>query len=323
MSYNEEFLDHFRSALRASSGTTMADELTRASILNGIVRDDHDLFDIYIKEVGPQQAVLDIHLEGEGVSNHSTNAESFAKFVLGLSDAVKETAKAEVGAQRAASELLIEGALPGSVRVVLKAPPVEELNNFIEETPSSLQSRALRKISQVLSIASDEDELVSETLDASVQSLPVKARKRLSAAVGQALSSSWSLKGALEQRKYGVEDLTIDSRSAAKLKVALERGHEEPSIEKFVGTIDGVRRSGGIMWFKPDDKPVFAATVKDDALLQRVAELNALEDQQVSAIFDVLTVFDQGDSAAFKKSRTLISINTSGDAPELPMEIVS
>lgn len=322
MSYNEEFLSNFRSALQQSSGSTLSDEITRASILNGIVRDDHELFDIYVKEVGPQQAVLDIHLEGEGVSNHSTNAESFAKFVLGLSDAVKETAKADAGAQRASSELLIEGALPGSVRVVLKAPIVKEVNAFIESTPSSLQSRALRKVSQVLSVASDKDELVSDTLDASVQALPVKARKRLGVAVSQALASSWSLKGALEQRQYGVEDLTIDSRSAAKLKVALERGHEEPSVEKFVGSIDGVRRSGGIMWFKPEDKPVFAATIKDDSLLQRVAELNALEDQQVSAIFDVLTVFDQGDSAAFKKSRTLISINTSGDTPELPMEII-
>jgi hypothetical protein len=61
-------------ALRYTSGDPNSDHAVRASIRAGIVGDDTDLIDIYEREVGPEQAEVDLRLDGPGVENSATNA---------------------------------------------------------------------------------------------------------------------------------------------------------------------------------------------------------------------------------------------------------
>ncbi|OIH85887.1 hypothetical protein BLJ79_03530 [Arthrobacter sp. UCD-GKA] len=296
-----------------------------ASLRSGIVKDDPELMDVWVQEVGPEQARIDLHLEGSGVQGHSTNALDFGRFVANLAEAVKETAKGIMGTKKAPAELLIEGASPGSVRVVLKAPPVDKEprpgqpddgQTKVDE-PSSAQSDALRKIAQVLSLASETSDLETDALDASVDTLPPAARAKLMAALKHVERSSWTIDGKVEQRHIGLSDVTLSQQGASLLRTVLGRGYEKRTTERVQGTIDGLKKSLGVMWFEPYGGRPFVAAVSEEKLLMEVARFNALPDQVVIAVFDAFTILDEGAGGELRKSRALVSLTPIQSADEL------
>ncbi|PRB69486.1 hypothetical protein [Arthrobacter sp. MYb213] len=322
MKHSVDEIEQLRAALRFSSGNELADSMARGSLLSGVIRDDEELLNVYVQEVGPPQAVLDLHLEGSGVSGHTTNALSFGKFVSGIAEAVKETVKASLGKQRLASDLLIEGPGQGSVRLVLRVPnpddvPSNKSDNHEDQdaldAPSTVQSEALRTISQLLNLASVDDDAVDTALDIRVSKLPVAARTKLNGAMEQALAANWDIQGNIEQRVHGKQNVTLPKRGAARLKVALTANEKKTDVMTMLGNFDGFKYSTGTVWFIPQEGPKFSAAVDNDDLLHRVAAAAADSNFLVSAQFEVITILNSTKSSELRKSRRLLSIDR---APE-------
>src|SRR5659263_25378 len=151
-------------ALRQSRGDPSLGALYAGSMLAG-VHGNVDLERVYRQEMAPQQVELDLHLVGEGVIDHSTNAAKFSEFIRRLSFATKHTAKQLAGSHAWSENLLIEALTPGSIRIALRAPeiPVDPSKPTHDEVlVSTPEATALRAIASMLSLASSEDDAESE-----------------------------------------------------------------------------------------------------------------------------------------------------------------
>ncbi|MBJ8342822.1 hypothetical protein JGU71_28420 [Antrihabitans sp. YC3-6] len=304
--------EELRAALEYSTGDPKSDDYIRGSLRAGVVGDDPYLVDIFEQVVGPEQAEVDLHLTGPGVRNHSTNAHHFAQFVSGISEAVKETAKEMAGKGRYSEGLVIEGATPGSVRVVLRAPePKVVQDQTIDErtAASSVDSDALRAIAAILTHASDKDP--NSPFVAELAELPVKARRGLKRAVTQSRKAGWLIEGTVRQRQIGAGTVLLSAEGAMRLALQLESGTEKRTTEKAIGRIDGFRRSLGTLYFIPDGGQPFIAGVKDSSVATRVTELFVDPDEMVEAIFHVVESLLPGAGAVTRRSRVLVSIKRS------------
>jgi hypothetical protein len=305
--------DALRDALRETTGDPRADEFLRSTLLAGIVGTNQELLDVYEYEAGPEQAEFDIHLEGSGVDEHATNAKNFANFILGISEAVKETAKSRAGKGRYSEGLQIEGATPGSVRVVLKAPtPTVDPNQHVDpaSSESTVDSDALRSIAAILTHASDSNP--NSPLIAEIASLPKSARQGLKRAIKSSRRAGWSIDGTVRQRRIGSEAVSLSPAGASRLELELNSRVETTKTETLRGQIDGFRRSLGTLYFFPENRPQLQAAVSDSVLAARVAELFARPEQTVEAIFTVVESHLPGDTGSLRQSRALLSIKSIG-----------
>ncbi|MEX3755543.1 hypothetical protein ABFW00_06840 [Mycobacteroides abscessus] len=300
-------------ALRYSSGDPSSDRVLQESIRAGIVRDNTKLLDIFEREVGPEQAEIDLHLAGPGVEHNAANARQFSRFVSGISDAVKETAKARVGRSRYRDNLLIEGATPGSVRVVLRVatPEVPQGQGVDDETAaSSVDSDALRTVASILAHASDP--ALDTPLAAEIAELPIKARTALKRVANASQHGGWTVRGMIRQRRVGAADLVLTNDGATRLRIELEVAQEKRRRETRTGTIDGFRWSLGTLYFDPIDAPAFTAGVMESRVAQLVTSLMDDPSLHVSADFDVVESYLPGDQTRSRISRILTGIRPLG-----------
>lgn len=306
-------------ALRYTSGDPNSVRAVRESIRAGIVGEDAELIDIYEREVGPEQAEVDLHLEGPGVTDNATNARQFSRFVSGLSQAVKETAKARAGRESYHDNLLIEGATPGSVRVVLRVatPPIPTDQTVDESTvASSVDSDALRTVASILAHASDPD--LDTPLAAEIAELPMKARTALKRVASASQQGHWGVRGSIRQRRVGAANLQLTTDGATRLRLELEQAQEVRRTERRVGRIDGFRWSLGTLYFDPVDAPAFTAGVMESRVAQEVTRLMNNRELMVAADFDVVESYLPGDQARSRVSRVLTSIRPLGEQTAIP-----
>lgn len=326
MANTDELAASLVEALRYTSGDPKADRILHESIRAGIVRDDAELLDIFEREVGPEQAEVDLHLTGPGIENSAANARQFSKFVSGISDAVKETAKARVGRNRYCDNLMIEGATPGSVRVVLRvaAPQMADGQVADEKTvalASSVDSDALRAVASILAHASDANE--DTPLAAEIADLPAKARTALRRVALASQQGGWVAHGIIRQRGIGAAELQLTSDGATRLQLQLQvdEAHDTRRTETRTGTIDGFRWSLGTFYFAPDDAPAFSAGVMRNSVAQEVARLMDDPDRSVSADFDVVESYMPGDQTRSRISRMLTGIRELDMQAAIPISI--
>lgn len=303
----EQDLDLLRAALRETTGDDELDEMVRGSLHANISR-DADKLRIFREETAPLQAMVDLHLEGDGVSSHSTSARFFSKFIGSISEATKFTARSIARTPSYSENLLIEGATPGSVRIVLRVPDGDSpttpvADEVIMDTPDS---SALKKIVGVLSIASTEpDSADSDALLAATHDLPTEARTSLRKAASQIISAGWEIDGTISQRRQSEETIRVTPRGAARLSSALKFNPGEPVVERHVGRFDGLKRSLGTVYFEPNERSrSFAAAAGSDQVLEEVAALLADASHEVVAIFDV--VADVSDDGAQARHRRIL-----------------
>jgi hypothetical protein len=274
---------------------------------------------VWEEETAPLQLEVDLHLNGPTIHGHAAEAHRFGTFVSGVADASKFTARAMSGAQRYQTKLLIEGVGPGSVRVVLRAapdPPTAAGQTMTHEVPS-VDSGALRKVAAVLTYASGEEDPDTSPLEGAVVQLPAQARQRLSTAVNAAMRGGWEIVGTARQRGLGLDEVRLTRRGASRLASALKSASEERSHEWLTGSIDGLKRSLGCVWFVPRGaQRAFAADVADDKLLLRVGELLADPAAVVTAEFDVFTSIPPGDESRVRRSRVLTAIRPATDGQQ-------
>ncbi len=311
-------------ALRYTSGDQNSDRAVRESIRAGIVGDDAALINIYEREVGPEQAEVDLHLFGPGITDHTANARQFSLFVSGLSDAVKETAKTRSGHLRYPDNLLIEGASPGSVRVVMRVapPPIAKGQQVDEATAtSSVDSDALRTVAAILAHASDSD--LDTPLAAEIAELPPKARTALRRVANASQQGGWGVRGTIRQRRVGASELELTPEGATRLRIELDQNQEKRRTETLSGTIDGFRWSLGTLYFNPVDPvdaPGFSAGVIESRVAQAVTRLMNDPSLRVSADFDVVESYLPGDQTRTRVSRVLTDVRPLGEQTAMEFE---
>ncbi|UZF54348.1 calponin homology domain-containing protein [Gordonia polyisoprenivorans] len=322
---NSEIAALLREALREAGGSSPSDEALRATLRSGVVGDDPILNNVYEQEAGPEQAEADLHLEGPGVESHSTNALQFSRFVSGMSEAVKQTAKFMSGRAAYSNRLLIEGATPGSVRVVFRVPSQmipEDQTADPATVASSVDSDALRTVVSILGHASDTDP--NSPLAAELSELPPQARTALRRMVSASEKGGWNLKGAIRQRHIGLTPVEFTHEGVVRLKIELQSTVERRRESHEIGRVDGFRWSLGSLYFIPSRGNPFTAGVVDGDVAHRVTELMADPDQSVSAVFDVVESHLPGDNQRPRVSRILKRIAPLGvqqrlDDPTPPM----
>jgi hypothetical protein len=308
-------------ALRYTSGDPNSDRAVHESIRVGIVGNDAELIDIYEREVGPEQAEVDLQLDGPGVEENATNARQFSLFVSAMSEAVKETAKARAGRKRYRENLLIEGATPGSVRVVLRVatPYIAKGQSVDNETvASTVDSDALRTIASILAHASNPE--FDTPLAAEIAELPTRARSALKRVANASQHGGWGVRGSIRQRRVGAADLELTTDGAMRLRLELEEKQEKRRIETSVGTIDGFRWSLGTLYFEPEGASRFTAGVTETRVAQAVTRLMNDPQQRVMADFDVVESFLPGDRTRTRVSRVLTAIRPLGKQTEISVE---
>ncbi|WP_143696602.1 hypothetical protein [Williamsia muralis] len=313
--------DKLRDALRSAGGNSVVEQHIRATIRASLSDDDTTLVNVYEQEAGPEQAEVDLHLEGPGAEGHSTNALQFSRFVSGMSEAVKQTAKARAGRSRYSDNLLIEGATPGSVRVVFRIADQEMPAGQTSDpssVASSVDSDALRTVASILGHANDPDP--ESPLAAEVSELPGSARQALKRVVNASVKGGWGISGSIRQRHVGLSSLRFTVEGAVRLRLELESSHEKQREAREVGRIDGFRWSLGAFYFIPLEGRPFAAGVTDARVAHEVTELMSQPDQLVVGVFDVIESFAPGAADSRPRvSRVLKRVDRLGEQQAIPM----
>jgi hypothetical protein len=246
--------------------------------------------------------------------------------VSGISEAVKETAKAIAGKGRYSENLLIEGAGPGSVRVVLRAPdPVAPHTEGEKTEPhplipgSTVDSEALRSIAAILTHASSEDE--ESPLMAELSRLPNRARVGLRRAAKSTNDAGWDIKGSIRQRNFGATEVALTHGGAFRLRQGLDATVESRADEVLSGYIDGFRRSLSTLYFQPDrGGRIVQAAVIDPDTAAAISELFADPDSLVEVVFDVVSTFMPGDEMRPQRSRAVKSIRRLASGRQLTFD---
>lgn len=318
-----EDITALRAALQATSGDERLDDLLRGSLFSAIAGDDA-MVRVFREETAPEQALLDLHLTGDSVHQHATNAVKFANFVRKMALAVKWTAKQIANADSYQERVLIEGAAPGSVRLVLRVPDSPTTQDDLPGSAvPSADSVAMRRISRVFTNASTDDTGAADTLLAQIQQLPEAAKQELRRAVDEVLRAGWDVQGELVQRHFRTEEVQLTRRGAEMLYKAIRTEAGPPERVVRIGVFDGLRYQRGIAYFMPRDArggPTFSAAVDEHDLLRRIALLTGQVDSHghqvmVRAEFDEFT--ERAESGVqVRHSRVLKSFSELGSSPD-------
>lgn len=302
----QRLVEAFRAALRESTGYPDADDIGRASLYASI-GDDLDLLAVWREETAPEQAALDLHLTGEGVTDHATSARQFSDFVAGIAAAVKATAKDRLGVRSHTEDLLIDALQPGSLRVMLRARDPIAADPTITGPGSTIDSDALRGIASVLIHA--KDTTTDSPLTAELGHLPTAARQGLRRAARSAAHAGWDIAGALTQRGYGYSHLALTARAARALERQLSQALPQKTEATIYGQITGTKDIEGLLWFTPEGAGrEFRAHITDEDLRRRAVEYQ-IDHPRVRAGFDVYESLPPGDDTIIRTSRTLTSLD--------------
>lgn len=266
---------------------------------------------IYAIETGPEQVRLDLHLEGPNVVRNATRADWFSRFLSSLEAAVDATAHHLAGKGKRLPDLLVTGALPGSVRVVLQVPDAARPSR-VGSTPemvdsSTVLSQAVRTVAGALVAAGVEDSPDNDTLIAAVETMPKTAKLRLSTLARTVDRADWEIRGNISQRHREPEEFRVSQRGIRRLASALKAEISEPERVTVIGRIDGVRYSLSTLWLIPNEGTrTVAVMVPSAELLDEAAALNASH-ALVRVQLDVYRAISP-DGAMVSASRSLVSI---------------
>jgi hypothetical protein len=308
-----EYKQGFRRALREVKRAD--DDLSLMSLLAS-AQGVRILEPIIAEEMAPVSGELDLHLTGESVDGHATNAAAFGELVRRMAEAVKVAVKDATGNARQTSGLLVDVG-PGSVRATFKAPPNTDHEMFdIPEMEDEVRpvedeySEALRRISVVLGSGDPDEpdpEDESDGLAAAIQQIPGKARRELAKLLEEVKRQRWEVRGGFTQRGVSSEELTLTPAAAEYLQHRLDVPTSEVKPWSTEGYIDGHQWSKGKMYFQLADRSrTIAATFHNATIQHQVAKLASEENRRVHAEF---TVHQVHGAAKTTSSYVLTSIS--------------
>ena len=202
-------------------------EFALGQLYAGTVQGRPELESVWVQETAPIQARLDLHLTEGSVQGHAAPADKFAALVAGVADATREVARKRLGRRAHPSALLVRGAAPGSVRLVLEvAAHADDTNPGSMVDTSTVDSQALRQVAAILANADDMSD--DSTITAQIGPLSGKARKALRRAADQIAAQQWHVAGRLEQRGFTPAEVAISPAGASRLAVELNQTPSAP-----------------------------------------------------------------------------------------------
>lgn len=266
---------------------------------------------IFAEETAPEQVRLDLHLEGPGVVGNSTRADHFARFISTLERTVDATAHHLAGPRKRLPELLVTGAMPGSVRVVVQVPDAPKPSRVgateAMVSSTSVLSQAVRTVTGVLVAAAADDSPDSDTLIAATERMPKSAKMSLTTLARTVDKADWQIRGNIAQRQQHLEEFRLDNRGARRLVSALKAEISEPERIHVIGRLDGVRYSLATVWLTPNEGTrTVAITVPSATLLDEAAALAAAH-KLVRAELDVYRE-QASDGSTLRTSRALVGL---------------
>jgi hypothetical protein len=309
---NVSEVDRFRAAWLSVEGDDAMARAERIS-LEVSAAGRPDLMQAVAALKAPSQAELDLHLAGEGVIGHETEAGPFGKLVTRTATAVKELGKSISGKKRLALSLMVLAPAEGSVRVIFRAPVPKTAEGVIPgvATPSTLDTLALKRLAAILSHSDDLNE--DSPLYADVQALRGGARSAVRLVAKAVIDGGWDVDGRFRQQGQPEERVLLTQGGARRLVAATNEATRAIETLTTFGVVDGQRRSLGAMWFVPADGRAIEAAVSDPDLLRRVAEIAAEPSRSVRAKFNVFVTYPAGDAGGARRSYELADIE---EAPE-------
>jgi hypothetical protein len=215
---------------------------------------------------------------------------------------------------------LIEGAAPGSVRVVFKSAPAFVKKSampgpgadilFDAGETSTSESVALREIANILSSASDADNFADAELGAALGLVPAGAHNLLFEAISTAASAEWEISGSVRQRGIGRREVTLTKRGASRLTTLLRPMKETVETLELRGTLDGYKPSEARMWLRPkDSQRSLVVLVQTPDLLRQVKDLNAVsEEVNVAVTVKVIQWQSVSSGQVQSTTRDLVSV---------------
>lgn len=323
---SEDFHETFRRALREAQASSFPD-LALSSLL-AVTDYDESLRQIAATELAPRAAQLELHLDGDDVTGHATNAKAFGLFVMRVAESSKQYVKNHLSAKRISADLLISPGV-GSVRATFIAPDPATASDgaFPDEnaqgavwTHSNLQSESLHRIAVVFANA-DPDSPESEALDGAIQQLPPASRRELRKAITEVVRRDWTVSGEFRQRGIGVEKVELLPAAAKYLSSRLQDDEAVPEEWRTTGVVDGHRWSTGLMYFRPGNSRAFHASFVSSEIQEKVAALAAVDGQQVDAKFTVYVYHGPGTGDSGRRSYVLDEIEPLDAGPEATLDL--
>lgn len=265
-------IQEIREAAREHGWDERTTQFALGQTYAGTVKGDAELEAVWSAETGPAQARLDLHLTEGSVQGHAAPADKFAALVAGVADATREVARKRLGRRGHPSALLVRGAAPGSVRLVLEvAAHADDTNPGSMVDTSTVDSEALRQVAAILANADDMSD--DSTITAQIGPLSGQARKALRRAADQIAAQHWHVTGTLEQRGFAPAEVAISPAGASRLAVELQQAPLAPKPTTLFGQVDGTIDIEGIVWFKPEVGRRFRCTATDQEVAQAALAL--------------------------------------------------
>lgn len=248
--------------------------------------------------LGPQSAVFDAHLEGIGVTEHRMSARYVAALLTGVTEASKEIAKHARGVKTASNDYLVRGVMPGSVRLVIEAPPgppAPERPDKTRDAPLGLvhapthESNALRAVARILSETLPSQH-GHDRLEDIISRLPGKARGPLLSVAHTVREGGIQIDGEVRERQTRTIPLEFTPDRADHLADVISRQPPVAQDKHAYGYIDGFRKKSRTVYIAPLHGRTIGLNVPDDRMLAEVAELSIVPEQHVRADYVELMI---------------------------------
>lgn len=248
-----------------------------------VVDDDLPIQGEYLdSDVVASEALAHFHInEKSSEYAHAADALSVSDFIKAIVKAINAYGKDLLGIKKKRSYIQVAGFALGSLDIVLQVPAQPLLGKQKEtlteigvpDTEETVESLSLRKIAEVISLASNPDAR-DAGLGNELSKLPEDSRQALGTAAKVVDQSRWDIHGEVNYHTGDTQALSLTGEGATRLLVALDSIPDLPQEETLVGFIDGYRRSDGTLFFKEskETKRPSQIQVEDVELIQKAAE---------------------------------------------------
>ncbi|MBB5808961.1 hypothetical protein F4560_008729 [Saccharothrix ecbatanensis] len=250
---------------------------------------------------------LDLHLDGESVRGHATDAALLARFVGASAAVVKEVTKSIQGLRRLVSNLQV---MPGtgSVRLTFTPSAPEAPPGAISpERLARVETAGLRRLVALMAVAENTEDPTGAEVAAALQDLNMSARRAVGAFALATLKGEFEVRGVWHDPRRGTAAVKLSRAAASRLNRASRSEAQEVASATLEGTIDGWTWSSSTVGFVPTAGRPFRATVPEH-LAEQVALLGGHRDLPVVASFTVVTTYAQGTNQAKGQGYSLESI---------------
>lgn len=303
-----------------------------SQIYAGTVHGDPEQEALWSELTGPENAQVDIHLDGEAVHGHSVDAKIVVDLISGIAKSAKTTAdgrmkelrEKQTAQKKKGVKASLEGGGGRPVRVAAMSPGSFEfvLEAHPPAAPEKSTEGQVQQDGGVYQPSLDDtaltdviDALFSDGLDGSLDKLPAGAKKALYPAVEALSTPELEVTSQLVQRNLTPVRRVKRQANAVALKAQLELDHTENRTINRVVKFDGYKQSEDIVYlFIDSEKKSRKVTVEDAAIL---ASLRGWSAESPDELWVEVSVLLKVVTSVKEKTETSLTL-TYADKAEKP-----